>query len=68
MDPVFCKVYVPGQPETMLELATCPKCAVELRNRALTGAEALPDRREGFRGQASEPSAADVWASLGLRP
>jgi hypothetical protein len=68
MDPVFCKVYVPGAPGQLLELATCPRCAVELRGRAQTGAERLPDRSEEFGGQAPKLSAADVWASLGLRP
>lgn len=68
MDPVFCKVYVPGQPEVSLELATCPKCAVELRNGALEGAEELPDRNPQLGGQAPKLSATEVWDSLGLRP
>lgn len=68
MDPVFCKVYVPGQPEQELELALCPACAVEVRNRAMRGAEALPDRNPEFGGQAPKLTATSVWDSMGLKP
>jgi len=66
MDPVYCKVYVPGQVEQALELPTCPKCAVALRSQAIEGATQLDDRNTGFGGQAPEQSAQDTWSSLGL--
>lgn len=68
MDPVFAKVYVPGQPEQALELPMCPRCAVNLRNEALEGSVLLPDRNPQFGGQAPERSLTSAWDALGLRP
>jgi hypothetical protein len=69
MDPVYATIYTPGQPRIDVEMALCGPCAVEIRNRALLGAEALPDR-QGEVGGSSPPqvSAADTWAALGLTP
>lgn len=69
MDPVYATVYMPGQERMDAEMALCGPCAVEVRNRALVGAEALPDRQGGLGGSSPPPvSAADAWAALGLRP
>jgi hypothetical protein len=69
MDPVYATIYIPGQPQIQSEMALCGPCAVEMRNRALVGAEKLPDRRDES-GGSSPPtiSAADSWAALGIRP
>jgi hypothetical protein len=67
MDPVFAKVYVPGQPEQELELATCPTCAVQVRSEAMAGAQLLADRNPEFGGQAPKLDATSVWDSLGFR-
>jgi len=68
MDPVFAKVYCPGQPVQALELPYCPKCAVTVRVDAQEGAVLLPDRNPEFGGQAPERSLTSAWDSLGLRP
>jgi hypothetical protein len=68
MDPVFCKLYVPGQPEHELELPLCPRCAADLRNHALVGAEILPDREAAVGGQAPNLTSTNVWDALGLNP
>jgi hypothetical protein len=68
MDPVFARVYVPGQHDSALELPTCPKCAVALRTEAMEGSEPLPDRQAQVGGQAPNLTGTSVWDSLGLRP
>lgn len=69
MDPVYCTVYIPGQERQDVEMALCGPCAVNVRQRALTGAETLADRQGSSGGSSPPPpSAADAWSALGLRP
>ena len=69
MDPVYATIYLPGQDRTDAEMALCGPCAVEVRNRALLGAEQLVDRGAEVGGPSPQPvTAADAWAALGIRP
>ena len=69
MDPVYATLYVPGQPRMDAEMALCPRDAVEIRNRALLGAESLQDRQSALGGSSPPPpTAADTWAALGITP
>jgi hypothetical protein len=69
MDPVYATIYLPRQERMDAELACCPRDAVEVRNRALLGADRLPDRGAEVGGSSPQPvTAADAWAALGIRP
>jgi len=75
MDPVYATSYVPGFGKIDHEWPTCGACAVQLRSSAQENALRLEDRRDQFGGLGPGPRtdtgpipAADVWASLGLRP
>ena len=69
MDPVYATCYVPGQPQLDLELALCGAHAVEIRNRALAGAETLADRQGALGGSSPPPQLpTDAWAALGILP
>jgi hypothetical protein len=69
MDPVYATIYLPRQDRQDAEMALCGKCAVEIRRRALVGAEQLVDREVGSGGPSPQPvDPADVWAALGIRP
>jgi hypothetical protein len=71
MDPCYLTIYIPGVGPMRLEMATCAPCAVEIRNRALVGAEKLPDRRTESVGQGPGPQtdpATSVWQQLGIQP
>lgn len=69
MDPVYATLYVPGQPRMDTEMALCPRDAVEVRNRALLGAETLQDRQGALGGSSPPPpTAAEAWAALGIVP
>jgi hypothetical protein len=68
MDPVFLKLYIPGQPERSFEWPTGPVCAVEIRSRAIVGAEDLPDRQVEVGGLAPKPPVRTSWDELGLAP
>jgi hypothetical protein len=69
MEPVYCTSYVPGTGKWTLELPLCPGCAVEVRVRAQTNAELLPEREPVSRGLApgSTPGTG-AWAALGIVP
>lgn len=67
MDPVFAKIYVPGQPVQELELPYCPRCAAELRLGIVDASVLLPDRNPEFGGQAPERSLTSAWDALGLQ-
>jgi hypothetical protein len=67
MDPVYATIYCPGQPQVDAEMALCGPCAVEVRNRAVAGAEKLPDRQGALGGSGPPPvTPADSWAALGI--
>jgi hypothetical protein len=71
MDPVYATVFVPGTPKFRIESPTCAPCAVEVRNRAMQGADDLEDRQQlGVGAETSAPTytAADAWASIGVVP
>lgn len=71
LDPVYLTVFLPGVGPLRLEMATDPKCAVEIRNRALQGAHKLEDRETQFGGQDPGPRTSNTpsaWAALGIAP
>jgi hypothetical protein len=69
MEPVYCTAFLPGTGRLRLELPLCGPCAVEIRTRAQTNAELLPEREPESRGQApSTPLVPSVWGSLGISP
>jgi hypothetical protein len=69
MDAVYLTYCVPGSPQSQSEMPLCPSCAVGVRNHALTGAVALPDRGVAVGGpQPPAQSGAALWDSLGLAP
>lgn len=69
MDPVYATIYLPRQDRNDAEMALCARDAVEVRTRAMRGAERLTDREVGSGGPSPQPvTAADVWAALGIRP
>ncbi len=68
-DAVYLTYCLPGQAKDQSEMPLCGACAVHVRNLALAGAVELEDREVGVGGpQPVAPSAAETWASLGLRP
>ena len=67
MDPVYATAYVPGSGKLQYELGLCGPCAVEIRNRAMAGAEFLPDRPGGgVSGAPDTGSRTDAWSQLGI--
>jgi acetone carboxylase gamma subunit len=69
MEAVYATAYIPGVGRHRLELPLCPSCATEVRVRAQTNAELLPERPPESRGLA--PSSAprdDAWSRLGIVP
>lgn len=69
MDPVYVTAFIPGSGKMQLELALCGSCAVEIRVRAQTHAELLPEREPESRGLAPGPSpATSPWERLGIVP
>jgi hypothetical protein len=71
MDPCYLTIFVPAYGPRRIEMATCGACAVEVRNRALTGAVKLDDRQDSSGGLDSGPQtdpALDVWRQLGIHP
>lgn len=69
MDPVYVTAYVPGTGKMTYEFALCGACAVEVRVRAQTNAELLPDRLPESRGLATGNSpGVSAWDRLGIRP
>jgi hypothetical protein len=68
-DAVYLSYYLPGMPSGQAEMPLCGPCAVTVRNTAMEGAAPLEDRGVGVGGpQPVAQSAAEAWASLGLRP
>jgi hypothetical protein len=68
MDAVFLTYVVPGGGKQRGEFATCGPCAVEVRNRAIDGAELMPDREVGVGASAPTQTPVSGWDALGLRP
>lgn len=71
MDPCYLTVFIPGVGPVRLEMATCGPCAVEIRNRAMVGAQKLDDRPVQSGGQDPGPQtdpALQVWRDLGIAP
>jgi len=71
IDPCYLTAYIPGVGPLRLEMATCAPCAVDVRNRAQTGARKLEDRQASSGGQdpgpQTDPSLA-AWKALGITP
>jgi hypothetical protein len=68
MDPIYVTYILPNWGKENAEFATCGPCAVEIRQRAQTGAEMLPDREQGVGAAAPTHTATSLWDALGLRP
>jgi hypothetical protein len=69
LDPVYCTAFLPGVGKMTLELPLCGTCVVEVRVRAQTNAELLPEREPESRGLAPGNSpASSPWARLGIVP
>jgi hypothetical protein len=68
LDPIYLTYVMPGQAKAQAELATCAACAVEIRSRAILGAELMPDREAGVGAAAPTLTAVSGWDALGLRP
>lgn len=68
MDAVFVTYILPGWGKEQGEFATCGPCAVEVRNRAQTGADLMEDRQVGVGAAAPTQTRVSVWDALGLRP
>jgi hypothetical protein len=67
MDPVFVTYILPGSGKEQGEFATCGPCAVEVRNKAMQGAEQLEDRQVGVGAAAPTLTPVAGWDALGLR-
>jgi hypothetical protein len=67
MDPTFVTYIIPGWEKQQGEFATCGPCAVEIRNRAQTGADKLEDRLVGVGAAAPTQTSVSAWDQLGLR-
>jgi len=68
MDPIFVTYIIPGWDKQQGEFATCGPCAVEIRNRAQTGADRMEDRLVGVGAAAPTQTSVSAWDQLGLRP
>ncbi len=72
MDPVYATLFMPGQGKRQFEFPLCPACAVEIRNRAVTGAVKLEDRSIVVGPESSPTTTAatreSYWSGLGIRP
>lgn len=68
LDPVYCTYIIPGMGREDAELALCAPCAVEVRARAMAGAERLENRDRGVEASASTQFSATAWEALGIRP
>jgi hypothetical protein len=69
LDPIYLTYVMPGQQKAQAELATCGSCAVEIRTRAMVGAEQMPDREsQGVGATAPTQTSVSGWDALGLRP
>jgi len=69
MEPVYATAYIPGTGKMTYEFALCGACAVEVRVRAQTHAELLPDRDPVSRGLApGNTPGLGAWAQLGIVP
>ena len=73
MDPVYCTTFVPHVGRVRLELPLCGACAVDVRNRAMQGAEKLDDSGPSFGGQGAQdgdrgPQTDTPWSALGIVP
>jgi len=64
-DPVYLTLYVPGKDPQELALQLDGPCAVDIRVKAMTGAERLEDRGGVVRGPSTSTSA---WDALGIGP
>jgi hypothetical protein len=67
MDPVFVTYILPGWGKEQGEFATCGADAVEVRTRAMKGAELMPDRQVGVGAAAPTQANQSAWDMLGLR-
>lgn len=68
MDPIYSTYILPGDAKRQAEFATCGPCAVEVRNRAMVGADKLDDRPVGVGAPTPAASPTSGWDALGLRP
>jgi hypothetical protein len=68
LDPVYLTLFVPGTGRIALELPMCPRCAVEVRNRAQQGGERLESREFGGQDPGPQTNTESGWAALGIQP
>jgi hypothetical protein len=63
-DPVFCTLYLPGQPEMEYSFPLDGACAASLRGPITTHGTRLPNRD----GSTVNRSTVDPWAAIGILP